>query len=41
MDCGVAGVWFGIVTANALAAGVSLIWVYRALKLLNRMQPQE
>jgi len=41
MDWGVAGVWFGIVTANAVAAGVSLVWVHKALKLLKTREAQE
>jgi Na+-driven multidrug efflux pump len=38
---GVPGVWFGIVTANVATAGVSLIWLVKALSWLGMKEFQE
>jgi putative MATE family efflux protein len=35
LDFGIYGVWLGLITGNVLAAGVSVLWTARTLKLLR------
>ncbi|UCB44394.1 MAG: MATE family efflux transporter [Spirochaetota bacterium] len=35
LNLGIYGVWFGVITANCVSAGVSLFWISRALNRLS------